>query len=76
MNNSVYFKNYIYVFSEDKQYISVLNGATDQLQSRVSPMVQEAKKIATNPTDQVQTGTIASKLHKSHLRNQGYMIYN
>ena len=32
--------------SEDPKYISVLNIAADQLQSRVSPMVQSAKSVA------------------------------
>ena len=38
--------------SEDPRYISVLNVAADQLQARVSPMVQEAKAVAINIADQ------------------------
>merc|ERR1719300_1004821 len=38
--------------SEDPKYISVLNIAADQLQSRVSPMVQSAKSVAINIDDQ------------------------
>jgi len=38
--------------SEDPRYISVLNIAAEQLQSRVSPMVQCAKSVAMNVQDQ------------------------
>ena len=37
--------------SEDPRYISILNVAADQLQSRVSPMVQFAKAVAINIRD-------------------------
>merc|ERR1719361_661582 len=37
--------------SEDPKYISTLNIAADQLQSRVSPMVQSAKSVAMNIED-------------------------
>jgi len=38
--------------SEDPKYISVLNIAAEQLQTRVSPMVQCAKSVAINIDDQ------------------------
>ena len=36
--------------SEDSQYISLLSIAAEQLQARVTPMVQSAKSVAMNIT--------------------------
>merc|ERR1719158_459748 len=59
--------------SEDPKYISVLNIAAEQLQTRVSPMVQCAKSVAMNIDDhgaidtwRRQNGLLLEAVHSVH----------